>query len=73
MDEETISFLEAHIPELADSAFKQAYWQALAEGSKVLKVEKGHLIEISPDGSTKVLKKLPPQMQMTPGQKLILK
>jgi len=32
LNEESISFLEEHIPELADAAFKQAYWAALASG-----------------------------------------
>ena len=65
--------LEEHIPELADSAFRQAYWKALAEGSKVLKVEDGFLIEVSPDGSKKVLKQLPPQMKVTPGEKRMIR
>jgi hypothetical protein len=37
--EKTLCYLEEHIPELADAAFKQAYWQALAAGSSVLEVE----------------------------------
>lgn len=41
LSEEEISFLEAHIPELADVAFKQAYWAALASGSSVLISENG--------------------------------
>jgi hypothetical protein len=73
MNEEAMNFLEAHIPELAEVAFKQAYWQALAEGSKVLKVEDGFLIEVSPDGSKKTLKKLPPQMKVTPGDKRMIR
>jgi hypothetical protein len=32
--EKTMRFLEEHIPELAQSAVTQAYWQALASGSK---------------------------------------
>lgn len=72
MDEKTILFLEEHIPELADVAFKQAYWQALAEGSKVLKVENNCLVEVSPDGSPKMIKELPAQIKVTPGQKLLI-
>jgi hypothetical protein len=37
MNEATISYLEEYIPELAEAATKQAYWQALATGSSVLK------------------------------------
>ncbi len=36
LSEEAISFLEEHIPELAEVALKQAYWAALASGSSVL-------------------------------------
>jgi hypothetical protein len=32
LSEEAMCFLEEHIPELADVAFKQAYWAALASG-----------------------------------------
>ena len=73
MDEKTMLFLEEHIPELADVAFKQAYWQALAEGSKVLKVENNFLVEVSPDGSQKMIKELPAQIKVTPGQKFLIK
>lgn len=34
--EQAIRYLEEHIPELANAATKQAYWQALAAGSSVL-------------------------------------
>ncbi len=39
-----IDFLESHIPDLAVAASTQAYWQALASGSSVLKVEQGKLL-----------------------------
>ena len=32
LNEETMTYLEEHIPELANSAVKIAYWQALASG-----------------------------------------
>jgi len=69
INEKSMTFLEEHIPELAQAAFQQAYWQALAEGSKVLKAEDGFLIEVSPDGSKKVLKPLPPQIKVMTGEK----
>ncbi|MBN9376983.1 MAG: hypothetical protein J0H93_01255 [Chlamydiales bacterium] len=37
MKEEAMSYLENHIPELAELAVKQAYWQTLAAGLPVLK------------------------------------
>lgn len=70
LTEESISFLEQHIPELADAAFKQAYWTALSSGSSVLVSENGNLVEVFPSGKQKIIKKLPQSTQVTPGQKL---
>lgn len=72
MTEASMRFLEEHIPDLADAAVKQAYWQALATGSSVLASEDGALVEIFPDGTRKVLKTLEPQTIVTPGQRLEL-
>lgn len=68
LNEESISFLEEHIPELAEAAFKQAYWGALASGSSVLISENGDLVEIFPTGKRKFIKHLPPALRVTPGQ-----
>jgi hypothetical protein len=70
LSEEAMSFLEEHIPELADVAFKQAYWAALASGSSVLISENGNLVEVFPDGKHKFIKHLPPSIPVTPGQRL---
>ncbi len=70
LSEEAISFLEEHIPELAEIAFKQAYWAALASGSSVLISEKGSLVEVFPDGKRKFIKHLPPSTPVTRGQRL---
>lgn len=43
--ENSLNYLEEHIPELADVAIKQAYWQALASGSSVLEARDGVLVE----------------------------
>ena len=72
MTEESMRFLEEHIPDLADAAVKQAYWQALATGSSVLVSEEGALVEIFPDGTRKVLKQLEPQTAVTLGQRMQL-
>lgn len=72
MTEESMRFLEEHIPILADAAVKQAYWQALATGSSVVVSEGGALVEIFPDGTRKVLKQLEPQTAVTAGQRLEL-
>jgi len=70
LSEKAMKFLEDHIPELADGAFKQAYWSALASGSTVLGAEDGNLIEVHPDGTRKVIKKLSKPTKVTRGQKL---
>ena len=72
MTEESMRFLEEHIPDLADAAVKQAYWQALATGSSVLVSEDGVLVEIFPDGTRKVLKQLEPQTAVKLGQRMEL-
>jgi hypothetical protein len=56
--EASVEFLESHIPELADAALRQAYWQALAAGSSVLVAEDGQIIEVFPDGSRKIIKQI---------------
>ncbi len=70
LSEEAMLFLEEHIPELADVAFKQAYWAALASGSSVLVSENGDLVEVFPDGKHKFIKHLPPATPVIRGQKL---
>ncbi len=69
LSEKELDYLEAHIPELAEIAFKQAYWAALATGSSVLMSENGNLVEIFPDGTRKIIKPLPPSMRVKKGQK----
>ena len=54
--EKTMRFLEEHIPELAQSAVTQAYWQALASGNSVLQSENGAIFEVFPDGTRKLIK-----------------
>jgi hypothetical protein len=58
LNEKELDYLEQQIPILADAAFKIAFWQTLASGDKVLIAENGQLIEISPDGSRKVMKEI---------------
>jgi hypothetical protein len=70
LTEEAMSYLEEHIPELADAAFKQAYWAALASGNSVLISENGSLVEVFPDGERKFIKQLPPSTPVTRGQRI---
>ena len=70
LKEKAMVFLEEHIPELAEVAFKQAYWAALASGSSVLVSENGDLVEVFPDGKHKFIKHLSPATLVTRGQRL---
>ena len=58
LTDQELDFLEQQIPILAETAMKQAYWQTLTSGDKVLIAENGFLVEVSPDGSRKVVKEI---------------
>ena len=60
MQEREIQYLEEHIPELAESAVTQAYWQSLAAGNSVLESENGIIYERFPDGSSQIVKEIEP-------------
>lgn len=68
LDEKAITFQEEHIPELAQAAFNQAYWRALGSGSSVLVSENGNLVEVYPDGTSRIVKKIPKPTPVIPGQ-----
>ncbi len=72
IQEAAIEHLEAHIPEMAESAVTQAYWQALAAGSSVLESENGVIYEVFPDGTRKALKTIEPPTAVAIGEKRIL-
>ena len=63
-------FLEERIPELADGAIKQAYLRALASGNSVLECEQGIITQILPDGTRKIIKRLPKPIKVAIGQRL---
>lgn len=58
LDEKSMQVLENEIPNLAEGATKQAYVQALASGSSVVKTKGNQLVEVFSDGSICVLKEL---------------
>ena len=72
-NEKAIDYLEAHIPELAEAAVKQAYWQALASGSSVLVSENGNLKEVFPDGTSKIIQENAPFVKTRKGQIIKIK
>ena len=65
--EKAMQFLEEHIPELAQSAVTQAYWQALASGSSVLQSENGAIYEVFPDGARTLVKTTTPPSAVAVG------
>ena len=65
LSDKEIDYLEQQIPLLAEGALQQAFWQTLASGDKVLIAENGQLIEISPDGSRKVVKEIAKPIKVT--------
>jgi hypothetical protein len=67
MQEREIQYLEEHIPELAESAVTQAYWQSLAAGNSVLESENGIIYERFPDGSSQMVKEIEPPTSVAIG------
>lgn len=72
-NEKAIDYLEAHIPELAEAAVKQAFWQALASGSSVLVSENGVMKEVFPDGTSKIIQENAPFVKTQKGQIIKIK
>lgn len=72
-NEDAIQYLEKHIPEMAEAAVKQAYWQALASGSSVLISDNGTIKEVFPDGTTKITQKNAPFTKTQKGQIIKIK
>lgn len=58
LSEQKMRDLELKIPQLAKEATRLAYDKAITSKFSVVKVEGNSIVEISPDGSCKVLKKL---------------
>ena len=65
LTEQELDFLEQQIPILAEMAMQQAYWQTLTSGDKVMIAENGFLIEVSPDGSRRVVKEIGKHVKVT--------
>ena len=70
MSEKQMRVLEEGIPELGRKAVASAYAQALSSGHPVTVSLEGHVVEIHPDGTRKVLKKLPPKVAVERGRRL---
>ena len=62
--EKELDFLETLIPELAESATKEAYLAALSRGESVLEIVDGNLVLTNPDGTRTILKKAKPAVSV---------
>ncbi|MBN2808614.1 MAG: hypothetical protein JXR80_03890 [Deltaproteobacteria bacterium] len=62
--EKELDFLETLIPELAESATKKAYLDALSRGSSVVETINGTIVSTAPDGTRTVLKKAKPMIKV---------
>lgn len=54
--EEVLDYLEQQIPEMAEIAIRQAYWQTLMSGDSVLIADNGQILEVKPDGTRTLVK-----------------
>jgi len=61
--------MEAQIPELAGTAVKRAYWQALTTTGKVLEARDGQLVETTAEGSVRVVRSIAKPIAITLGTK----
>jgi hypothetical protein len=71
--EKALEYLETRIPQMAQAAFSQAHLKALAVSGKVLQVSGGRLVELSAEGSVRVIKSVEPPLRVQTGVKRIRK
>ena len=71
LNEKAMQAMEALIPELAESALRQAYYQALTRSGKVLEAVNGKLVETSAEGGQRLIRNLPAPVAVTPGSKRV--
>ncbi|MDR6560780.1 MULTISPECIES: hypothetical protein [unclassified Arcicella] len=65
LGEQELDYLEQQIPILAETATKQAYWQTLASGDKVMIAKDGQLIEVSPNGTRRIIREIDKPVRVT--------
>lgn len=69
ISEESMQCWEAHIPELASQALKQAYLQALSISGKVVQARDGQLIETTAEGSVRIIRSIAKPITVSMGAK----
>lgn len=62
--EQEMDFLESYIPNLANSATKKAYLDALSCGNSVVEVIENKIYEIFSDGTKKFIKEIAPDIKI---------
>lgn len=71
MSEKSMQRMEARIPELAGSAVKLAYLQALTTSGKVIEARDGQLIETTAEGKVRVIRSIAKPVAVTIGTKRV--
>lgn len=71
ISEESMLRMEASIPELAASAVRRAYWQALTTSGKVIEARKGQLIETTAEGAVRVIRNIAQPTPVRIGEKRV--
>ena len=71
INERSMLALEKRIPELAGSAVKRAYYQALSTSGTVKEAINGKLVETSADGAQRVIRNLPMPIAIALGSKRV--
>ena len=71
LSEESMQHMEAQIPELAGSAVKRAYFQALTTTGKVVEARNGQLVETNAEGTVRILRSIAKPFAVTIGTKRV--
>lgn len=71
MSEESMQRMEASIPELAGSALKLAYLQALTINGKVMEARHGKLVETTAEGAVRVIRSIAKPTPVRVGEKRV--
>ncbi|WP_231907237.1 hypothetical protein [Comamonas aquatica] len=71
MSEESMQRMEASIPELAGSALKLAYLQALTINGKVMEARHGKLVETTAEGAVRVIRSIAMPTPVRVGEKRV--
>lgn len=62
--EKELDYLETLIPELAESATKKAYFDALSRGLSVTEIIDGKIVTIAPDGQKTIIEDARPLVKV---------